>query len=95
MERKPLIELIEEVAARLRSMERERDEAMAKARALETELGRLSSVISEAETQLECLLGNEPWGSPKQHVGESQTSPDEFTGFDEFAPDPKRQATGQ
>jgi hypothetical protein len=56
MAQKSLLQMLEEVASKVRLLERENGEAVARIRALEREAGELISLISLAETKVDEIL---------------------------------------
>lgn len=95
MDTRPLIELIEEVAARLKSVQKERDEAVSRNLFLETEVAKQNALISAAESALQSILASEPKPDQRPPEKPPSSSSKPFTGFDEFAADPKRQSREQ
>ena len=91
MEQKPLLDVIEDVAARMRLIERERDEAVARAQVYERQVIELASLVNNASAKLQGMLKADGGGEtpPPEFVEMPQDSALlEF--LHEFSPDPNR-----
>ncbi len=91
MDQKPLMEVLEEVALRMKLLEAERNEAIAKAQAREREVTELVNLINRAASRLEEMLEFER--TTKILKPEPIDLPTPFPDmelFHEFSPDPER-----
>ena len=93
-QQKPLMEVLEEVALRIKQLETERDEAIARAQARERQVTELVNLINRAASKLEEILEFER----KSKVTHPQpidlpTSLPSLEAFHEFSPDPERAST--
>ncbi len=91
MEQKPLLDVIEEVAARMRLIERERDEAVARAQLYERQVIELASLVNSASVKLQGMLRADGGGkTPPPDLIEMPQDSALLEFLHEFSPDPKR-----
>lgn len=91
-QQKPLMEVLEEVALRIKQLEAERDEAIARAQARERQVTELINLINRAASKLEEMLELEHSIRKLQPEPIDLPTPYPEAGlFHEFSPDPQRQ----
>jgi hypothetical protein len=83
MDQKPLLDVIEEVAARMRLIEHERDEAVARAQVYQRQVIELASLVNNASAKLQGMLKADEFIEMPQDAALL-----EF--LHEFSPDPTR-----
>ena len=90
-QQKPLMEVLEEVSLRIKQLEAERDEAIARAQAREREVTELVSLINRAASKLEEMLEFERTSKAIQPKPIDLPTPyPDMELFHEFSADPER-----
>jgi hypothetical protein len=93
---KSLLQMIEEVASKVRLLEREKSEAVTRIQTLEREVGELSNLITLAGTKVDEILKvgvNEEMSRPQAVNMPLKSKGHERLG--EFSPDPHKELKGR
>jgi hypothetical protein len=97
MEQNPLLDMLSELDGKMRLLQRERNEAVARAKALEREIGEIVNLVGMVRTRVEKMLkpGTEEEAAPPPVVQPPVAVPppiesEDLERLDEFSPDPDR-----
>lgn len=97
MEQNPLLDMLSELDGKMRLLQRERNEAVARAKALEREIGEMVNLVGMVRTRVEKMLksGAEEAAPPPVVEPPAAVPPPieskDLERLDEFSPDPDRQ----
>lgn len=83
MDQNPLLDMLAELDGKMRALQQERNEAVARADALERQVSEMSRLVGMVRTRVEKMLksGEEEVAPPE---------PNDLERLDEFSPDPDR-----
>ncbi len=97
MEQNPLLDMLSELDGKMRLLQRERNEAVARAKALEREISEMVNLVGMVRTRVEKMLkpGAEEAAPPPVVEPPAAVPPPieskDLERLDEFSPDPDRQ----